>query len=164
MLYACDLAWWKVNRGVPGYRGLKLSNSGDVCVDYLDIHKVEVQRKTHRLLREKPGKIGHGFNSGFQALNLAIQFGARRIVLVGYDMAVGADDALHWHGRHGKGLLNPRPRILEVWRRHLDEQAPLLRSWGVEVVNASTQSALTAYPKMDLVEALDRWSCLSPAA
>ena len=33
-----------------------------------------------------PGLIHYGANSGFQAVNLAIQFGARYIVLIGFDM------------------------------------------------------------------------------
>ena len=113
-----------------------------------------VDRNSDKLLLGKFGFIGWGGNSGFQALNLAVQFGAKRIVLVGYDMR--CDQGLHWHGPHGKGLNNPTPRNVERWRRVTDEAADLLRFLGVEVVNCSPISALRAYPKMGLEEALSR--------
>lgn len=96
--------------------------------------------------------IGWGGNSGFQAVNLAAHFGVRRIVLVGFDMQLRT--GIHWHGRHGRGLNNPTRHNVERWRRVLDQAAPALAALGVEVVNVSPVSALTAYPKMSLEEAL----------
>lgn len=99
------------------------------------------------------GVLGWGGNGGFHALNLAVQFGAKRIVLVGYDMR--CDLGLHWHGKHPTGLNNPTPRNVERWRRVIDEAAPILAALGVTVINASPVSMLTAYPKMSLSEALE---------
>lgn len=93
-----------------------------------------------------------GGNSGFQALNLAVQFGAKRIILVGFDMRL--DHGVHWHGPHGKGLNNPRDPLFASWRDALNGAAPTLAALGVEVLNASAISALTAYPIMDLREAV----------
>lgn len=101
---------------------------------------------------QPPGTIGRGGNSGFQALNLALQFGARRIVMVGFDMS--ARHGVHWHGAHGKGLVNPAAANLARWRRVLDAQAPALAALGVRVIVAGQESALTAYPKMDLMQAI----------
>lgn len=96
-----------------------------------------------------PGRTGWGGNSGFHALNLAVQFGARDIVLIGYDMTGD-----HWHGRHGGRLRNPDSANLANWRAKLDGVAPQLRALGVRVVNASRRSTLKAYPKRSLAEAL----------
>lgn len=99
------------------------------------------------------GTLGWGGNSGFHALNLAVQFGVKRIALVGFDMR--CDKGLHWHGSHEKGLNNPTPGNVERWRRVTDAAAPVLAALGVSVINCSPISALTAYPKMSLSEAME---------
>lgn len=117
-----------------------------------DINVVSIVRGRDQVQLERPAEIGDGGNSGFQALNLAAQFGARRICLVGYDMRL--DRGVHWHGRHRRGLNNPTDRNLVRWRRALDGAAPVLAALGIEVVNCSPVSTLTAYPVMSLDEAL----------
>lgn len=98
------------------------------------------------------GSSRGGGNSGFQALNLAVQFGAKRIILVGFDMRL--DLGVHWHGPHGKGLNNPRDILFASWRDALNGAAASLAGLGVEILNASPVSALTAYPIVDLREAI----------
>lgn len=104
------------------------------------------------MILDGAGVIGWGSNGGYQALNLAVLFGARRIILVGFDMTL--ERGVHWHGRHPPGLNNPRQASVDKWRLELDAQAPVLAAHGVEVLNASRYSRLTAFPKVDLVEAL----------
>jgi hypothetical protein len=104
------------------------------------------------ILLTQAGEIGWGGNSGFHALNLAAQFAAAKIILVGYDMRL--DRGLHWHGPHPKGQNNPLAKNVERWRRAIDNAAPVFEALGVPVINASPVSTLTAYPKMTLTEAL----------
>lgn len=151
MLYACDLAWWRRYSGAPGFPGLKLGADPAVDRKPWGVRSIRVQQTVDRILTDRPGVIGWGGNSGFHALNLAVQFGARRIVLVGYDMQVEA--GLHWHGAH-EGMNNPSEQSTARWRRIIDAAAPDLALLGVEVINASAASALTAYPKTPLMEAL----------
>jgi hypothetical protein len=100
------------------------------------------------------GEIGWGGNGGFHSCNLVCQFGPpRRIILVGFDMRT--DKGIHWHGRHGNGLSNPIETTAAKWARILDDVAPEFEALGVEVVNTSPISALRAYPKMSLEEALN---------
>jgi hypothetical protein len=144
VLYACDGAWWRARRGMKEFSGLKLTADIAVAKQYPALHHVSIASGKNRILSDVPGVIGDGGNSGFQALNLAVQFGARRIGLVGFDMR--ADGGLHWHGRHDRGLNNPTGDLFVRWRRVLDGVAPRLASLGVEVLNLSRVSALTAYP------------------
>jgi hypothetical protein len=44
---------------------------------------------------------------------------------------------------------------VERWRRCVDGCEPILTGLGIRVFNASPVSWLQAYPKMDLMEALD---------
>lgn len=110
-----------------------------------------------RILTDQIGKIGCGLrtgggHSGFHAINLAVQFGARRIVLVGFDMRV--DNGAHWHP-HAEGTARRiDAKVMNECRAALDECATQLESAGVEVLNASAISALTAYKKVGLREAI----------
>jgi hypothetical protein len=108
-----------------------------------------------RLLFDRPGEVGWGGNGGFHALNLACQFGARKIVLVGFDMTL--QGGTHWHGRHAPGLNNPKSGSVDRWRAILDDQAWLLSQKGIEVVIGSPGSSLTAYRKLGLQEAIDEF-------
>jgi len=148
--YACDYDWWRSARGLPEYKGLKFG--GDVRQGKWGVRPVKIDMRRDEIVIHQFGKVGYGGNSGFQALNLAVQFGCRTIILVGYDMHDRA--GIHWHGRHEGGLRNPTKTSLARWRGVLDSQAEPLRQMGVRVINASTISALTAYPKMEFSAAM----------
>ncbi len=101
------------------------------------------------MLFDKPGFIGSGGNSGFQALNLVAQFGAKRIILVGFDMH--AARGLHWYGpNRGRNMRNPKDTNYVRWRKALSDQATLLNKMGIEVINTSTDSALVCFPHRKL--------------
>jgi hypothetical protein len=101
------------------------------------------------------GRIGWGGNGGFHALNLAVQFGLKKIILIGFDMTL--QNGLHWHGRHDGHLQNPRQGSIDRWREVLDNQAPALAAMGVDVVIGSPGSALSRYRKLTLEGALDEF-------
>lgn len=146
--------WWR-KRGALEFRGLKLSHDSAVCASFKQLHKVEITN-IDKLLLDDPGRVGSGGNSGFQALNLALQFGAMRVLLIGYDMHAGG--GVHWHGPHTGGLTNPRDTNFLKWRKAFEGAAELIRKLGVDVVNTSMDSALTVFPKMTVEDAMRRWS------
>lgn len=121
--------------------------------DEWGIRQVHVTRNDDRLQLDKFGVIGWGGNSGFHALNLAAQFGAAKIVLVGFDMRL--DLGVHWHGKHPNGMCNPNNTAVLRWRKCIDSAEPVLAEVGIEVLNASPISALTAYCKVDFEEMMD---------
>jgi hypothetical protein len=150
VLYAGDAEWWATGLG-DEFPGLKISRSAVPGVERVYLQKTGGGLYVNRLLFE-PGLLGAGGASGFQALNLAVQFGAADIALVGFDARV--DLGAHWHGPH-VGLRNPSALTAKSWARHLDAAAPDLTARGIRVVNCSPISALTAYPKLDLREWLN---------
>lgn len=159
MLYGCDGKWWAMRQGAPDFHGLKLTADGAQAAAIRDLHRIRVINGSAKILTDAPGVVGAGSdsdtgggNSGFQALNLAVQFGARKIVLVGFDMRL--DRGSHWHGKHPPGLNNPSDSNLVIWRRVLNGAARQLAALGVEVLNASPVSTLTAFPIVTFEEAL----------
>jgi uncharacterized Rossmann fold enzyme len=96
-------------------------------------------------------KLHFGNNSGYQAINLAYLLGATKIVLSGFDMNI-IGDKVHFFGSHpyhhkGQG---PNNEIMKRWCANFERLAMDLEYEGVEVINASRHSALTAFKRMDL--------------
>lgn len=144
MLYAADEAWWKNTPGSLEFKGLKVS-----C---------ELVRGALQLI--PAGNIGYSDdpktvftygNSGAQAIQIAAKAGAKRILLLGFDMKGG-----HWHGEHKSPLRSTLQDLYAVWCDRLVKLAQALDERGVEVVNCSPDSALNCWPKLSLEEALAR--------
>lgn len=153
VLFACDLRWWdRYGVATADFEGLRLSTDANACRRYPFLGRVALDRSSDRMNFAILNRVGWGGNSGFQALNLAAQFGANRIVLVGYDMTTR--HGAHWHGRHPNGMANPSEPNIARWRRALDGAAQSLVDAGVEVLNASPISMLTGYPRVRFVDAL----------
>lgn len=158
VVYGCDRAWWINAIGLPKFKGLKVTASGAVASTYPDIHLVKVTpfKEDDKIFTKEPGVLGSGGNSGFQALNLAVQFGATRILLVGFDMNQNYDS--HWYGRNkGAGRSNPTEFNFMRWRRAYDGAAVTLRQLGVEVVNASPLTSLKSFPIVTIEDTLKKW-------
>ena len=149
VLYACDAKWWRFNGGVPGFSGLKIglepvpehpevncaAKSGDYGFD------------------PDPRYLRTGSAGGHQAVCAAVHLGAARVVLLGFD-CTGRPGRLHWHGDHPQPLRNPQPQTFEKWLRAYDALAPELGRRGIDVINATPGSAIAAFRKLSLEEAL----------
>jgi hypothetical protein len=155
-VYSCDLAWWKLHKGLDDFPGLKLTHDAIACRTYPALKRVQIESVTSDdILIDRPSYVGAGGNSGFQAMNLAIQFGATGIALIGIDCNL--ENGEHWHGRHPYHMNNPAPSNVKRWRKAFDGVAEKLKNMGIDVVNCSAQSALTQYPKLTILQALKRW-------
>jgi hypothetical protein len=108
------------------------------------------------LILDPIGTVGAGGNSGFQALNLAIQFGSRRIILIGFDMS--SQGGLHWYGRnHWPMANNPSETNFRRWIAAFEKAGPVLREIGADVINISQHSVLSCFPKQSIEQALKGW-------
>jgi len=100
------------------------------------------------------GNVRTGMNSGYQALHVAMQTGASKILLLGVDFTLR--HGIHWHGAHVTGLGNPSERLFDRCRNMFTELATVAQSLGTEVVNCSDLSTVTAFRKSSLEVELDR--------
>lgn len=152
-LYAADHGWWQKHRGAPDFPGLKYSLSPAAAT-----WGVRILRNTGpNGLERNPDGLRMGLNSGYQALGLAVHFGASRILLLGYDMQLGPKGESHWHGHH----LNANRQPIRLERRTLQRYADAfksivqpLRDAGVEVLNCTRRTALTCFQRVPLEDAL----------
>lgn len=101
-------------------------------------------------LSEIPNGIHTGSNGGYQAINIAVLAGAKRILLIGYDMHYPSGKS-HWH--RGHPMKTPEVYYSE-YAKKFKTAIPQLARLGVEVINCSIGSKLTCFPIMPLGEAL----------
>lgn len=96
-------------------------------------------------------KIHFGNNSGYQAINLAYLLGATSIILVGFDMKRKAGKT-HFFGDHPyhKNHQGPNDEIMQRWCGNFVQLAADLRFEGVQVYNATRDTALTAFERKEL--------------
>lgn len=94
-------------------------------------------------------KFEKGRNSGAGAMALAERFGARKIILLGYDCKV-AGSKRHWHGDHPKGLGNAHS--LPKWPAQFEDMRSQLSH--VNIINATRDTALRLWPRVTLEAAL----------
>jgi hypothetical protein len=141
------------------HRAARLCEIALLCPVYLCPPKHAAQSLQDKIpdavfLRETSKWDAHGIHrrggsSGYAALNAAVLMGATRIVLVGFDYK-RTGGRKNWHGAYTW----PQNENFASWARAFDPLVALFAERGIEVVNASPDSAMTAFPRMTLEQAL----------
>jgi hypothetical protein len=158
VLYAADANWWRHYQ--PFFYGYKISgekvekktvslNGRTTHWPGVDTMVLEIPNTDAPLQRHRVGYAVSGAHSGFQALQLAITCGASKTILIGYDCGVT---------QAGRNCHTDRP---ECFKRDANMDAwvkPYRRirsEWpNDEVLNASIQSKIDAFPRVRLEEVL----------
>lgn len=167
--YFADTRWWdwhhhgrfgkkfswvefapaEVSERFRAFAGAKITieNSGALIpdADVFMLHNLGYEG-----LSEVPNGLHTGSNSGYQAINIAYLAGARRIVLVGYDLRFEKGRS-HSHNGHPVDVGEER---YHQYARNYSSMVPQLAKAGVEVINCSPKSKVTAFPIKTIEEAL----------
>lgn len=118
--------------------------------------KAGAERWGLRLVKSanKPGlglaRVHLNGNSGAQAVNLATLFGARKVLLLGFDMKAGPSGQLHHFGAHPAPLV--QTCLFDEWIHKFELIARDAAAMGVEIVNVTPGSALPWF-RMSSIEA-----------
>ncbi len=152
-LFAADYKWWQgYEQKLEVFQGWKVTTDRRAA----DTKEWSLLRLVAKLADDRiqttGSVVGWGGNSGFQALNMVVLFGCKRIILVGYDATI--KHGLHWHEAYSSAADNPTPNKTLRWQRSIDGAAAPLAQIGVSVVNCSGVSRLRRYPKMSYEDAL----------
>jgi hypothetical protein len=128
-----------------------IENSGGNVTD----PKVHVLRnKTGFGISRDPRALVDGRNSGALGLNLSILAGATKNLLLGFDGKPDGDKT-HMLGAH------PRPTpeaAYPLYVQAMREIKKAIAGMGVDVINCSTSSAIDAWPRMSLEDALTEYA------
>lgn len=146
MLYAADWPFWReyIAKIRASFRGEWWSVS-EMARDQFGTYWIRHAKGDG--FSKETDSINGGGNSGYQAIHLAATFGAKKIVLLGFDMQ-RTDGKLHWHGKH-EGKL-PNGIGYANWIKNMKPLARDLEKAGVEVVNCSRQTALKCFKRAPL--------------
>lgn len=90
--------------------------------------------------------------SGFAAVVIATKLGFKEINLLGFDYFVGEK---HWYENLLPWKTGAVDEDYHIWAKGFDSLVEPLRQRGVQVINWSLGSRITAFPKRPLKELLD---------
>ena len=148
VLYACDVKWWDWHYDkINGFKGAMITQDTKAAEKYNDLFYVRGEAKDGLSL--DPGVIHTGRSSGYQAVNLAVLFGAKKIILIGYDHGFPGNKA-HWFGDHPDKVRSWYERWIPCWETLPDQ----LKKIGVQIINCTPDSALTVFEYKPLNEAI----------
>ena len=142
MLYAHDLQWWESEAGQRARSQFK----GDM---YAGMDQAAAKFGLHHAPTIKgqgaptDGKIYTGGNSGYQAVQLALMWGASEIILIGFTMKA-IDGKNHWHRDHKHS--NPNTTSLNRWVVAFNSLPLYIDKSMIKVYG---ESAITAFDKVD---------------
>lgn len=150
VLYAHDVRYWqqRIDEIRAGFRGECWTQSLSAAKRY-GLRPIKSYNRDG--LTKSPTAIHNGGNSGYGAINLAYLFGARRILLVGFDMQ-RTDGRSHWHGDHAPPLSQGQP--FAQWLPRFKRLAADLKAAGVAAINCSPTSALDCFPVVPIEAAI----------
>lgn len=149
-LYGADHKWWELY-----WPDVQVRFAGEKWTQAYKTHKaygvrmITCERRDG--LSRLRGVIHHGGNSGYQAIGLAYEFGAKKLILVGFDMQKTFGKT-HHHGDHPKPLSQSGP--YSYWIPNFNKLAIDLKRAGVQVINATRVTALKCFEQRSLEEAL----------
>ena len=152
VLYGCDRQWWDWHPRAAVLEGmLLLTSDHEVPPRYPRVGLLE--RVGDYGLADRPWQLYTGHNGGYQAIQIAVHLGATRVVLLGYDQTESRGGRSHWFGNHPGRTGDPTKYEIQ-FRPAFQSLVDPLRERGVECVNATPGSRLTAFPMIELKEAL----------
>ncbi len=160
VLYFADKRWFEHHRlAVTVFPGLKVTieQSKEVARDDPGIVVMRCGDQSNRTggrdgLCLKRDGIKTGRNSGYQAINLAVHMGAKRILLLGYDMKSG--EKTHFFGDHPEQWKHKATIYETTFIPAYRTLPPALAKIGVEVLNCTPGSAMDVFPMVELGDVL----------
>jgi len=139
VLYACDAEWIEHHNGnLLDFEGLKVTQDKESAERFGWLH---VQGAKGPGLSLDRSLIHYGQNSGFQAINVAYHLGAKRIILIGYDMQ--AIKRRHWFGNHPASF--NKYSHYESFIRDYQTIADQLPGLDIEIINCTEETALKCF-------------------
>lgn len=151
VLYFADVKWqkWHKDRAeFKAFAGQRCSIFLGVDLKLGGVHLLK--QASHMGLSTDPGAICTGSNSGYQAINIAVLAGAKRIVLIGYD-SQPTGGKQHFFGEHPDRSHAP----YDVIRHRFADLVEPTKKLGVEILNATPGSSIACFPKVNLAESLE---------
>ena len=157
MVFFGDDGFFNMNKeALAEFKGLRVSCVASVAnvswVKYL------VKDGKGRGISENPKMVCWNNNSGAAAISVAANAGARRIILLGFDMKLNDKNYQHWHDMYGKGNSTDVKRMQKLpFDRHMRGFASIAQDAKrryIEIINCSPDSRITEFQKCSVKDLL----------
>ncbi len=160
MVFFGDIGFFlRHEKGLAAFPGLKVS-----CHPQMEKYswvKCVARDKQHpRGISENPSAASWNGNSGAAAISVAANMGAKRIMLLGFDMKLSDQRRQHWHNAYGRGVVPDKPTRKPTklpFDRHLKGFADIAKDAKrrkIEILNVCKDSRIQEFPKYTLKELL----------
>jgi hypothetical protein len=120
-------------------------------MDKYDWVKYVPRERTHpKGISDNPKMASWNGNSGAAAISVAANMGAKRIILLGFDMKLDDSKKQHWHDLYGRSKRDPKKPFNLPFNRHLQGFAEIAKDAkrrGIEILNACPDSMIKEFPK-----------------
>ncbi|TIM09145.1 hypothetical protein [Mesorhizobium sp.] len=153
VLFFADGRWWLEKRLRPSadaFAGLIVTTAMEIG----DPRVKRIKKIDPKHLSAKPSEVALARTSTTGGINLAIHFGAKRIVLLGVDGKLGADGRRHSHGLKWPWPKGGEPQAFAGQLAEYRAIAPSAAAMGVEIVNANPDSAVHVWPRLKFEDCL----------
>jgi hypothetical protein len=159
ILFFGDCCWYLVHqKAIANFPGIKVTCcnrfAGKTKAQAEGIKYVAKDRPHKHGITSNKSKVSWNGNSGAAAINLAAHLGVKRIILLGFDMALDDNRISHWHGSHTMPGAKVRKPPFQKHLKGFPAIAIEADARGLEIINASPNSAITQFPKMSVKELL----------
>lgn len=160
VVYFGDITFWRNNMiELHNYKGLLVTDTGSL--PYQDPTVIGTFKKIKRLKRDlgyglstKSDQLRWNTNAGSGAINLAYLFGVKKIYLLGFDMKTSKDGTTHWQSGYAGYNQPTSDKAFKRFLERMDKIAEDAKKLKLEIINVSTDSAISQFPKVSLKEVL----------
>lgn len=154
VLYFCDSRFFRTHsEAITAFPNIKVTCSSSFGNEQASkLKDVKRLKRDYKMgLSTKRDTINWNHNSGAAAINFATLAGAKRILLLGFDMCA-QETQTHWHSVYGETKTHKN-----TFRRFLNKFASIAeaaKKQGVEILNVSPNSSITEFRKVALKDVL----------
>ena len=154
VLFFGDGGFWNRHRDdIMDFQGLRVTTSKkahEAVPNNRRIKYLKVNSKVHGLCLQ-PTSLCWNLNSGAAAINLAVLFGVKQVILLGFDMKLDESVNQHWHKFYKS---NPKT-VKGTFKMHMKAFPAILedaKPLGVEIINANPDSEIPDFRKVPIKE------------
>lgn len=167
VLYSSDWRFWKHSAHAAAFHGPKLAIEqapGAGRRHYHEMPDVQMLRYAGGTgLESQPDGLRCNSNSGAAAINLAVHFGARLVLLLGYNCGP-LKGRTHFFEASDRPWQQAVASEYPNFRRKFDSMVAPLADAGVTVLNCTPDTHLTCFPTAMLREVLPADAVAAPDA
>lgn len=152
VIYFTDDDWYNLHKkqGFLDHPAVKIKGSLNPNRLANDKAIKQMHLQGDRGLDMTPNRLRHGRNSPYAAINMLVQWGFKKIYLMGLDMQHGRKDPkskskkkTHWHGGHRR---IDNENGYKTFMRNYQELPKLVEPHKVEIINLNFRSKLKCFP------------------